>query len=371
MRKFIDECLKDREFESQIGEKAIKNRLQTLLRELCGKIADECDFNEILKTDVLKHLRGEIKEWWVRVPIANLKLKEPITIGSVKFEDFNEGLVANNEMISNHKGGGDFSRQMSDKATFYKILNEISQQGMAWAVTTINVHEKKVIEVAREQFEAALNAIRAFAHVFYSHDLNVAFGLPYELTAGTTGFIAKSQENISIQIDRRRFFVTFELTDKILKDLKEKFHLENLSVIVGKKWDDLNTLERAIRVAYLWLGRSVIASTYAESFTQCTIAIERLLIVDGEETTTERFADRLAYLWSDESDARKSIHKLAKRLYDIRSNIVHAGFESVELHQLKQIEEIAIGALVKTNAWLDKLDSHDAFREMLHDRKME
>jgi hypothetical protein len=92
--------------------------------------------------------------------------------------------------------------------------------------------------------------------------------------------------------------------------------------------------------------------------------------VDGEETTVERFADRLAYLLSDAPDERKDVHKAAKRLYDVRSKIVHAGFESVELHQLQEIESLAIGGIVKTASLLVDLANHNALRELLHERKM-
>lgn len=369
--EFVNECLKDRDFATQIGAEALMKHLQKLLRELHPKTRDELDLKEIVKKDVLKALRAEVRPWCVRVPIKNLGLASRLKIGNVTFVRQEEGVVANTKAVMDIQGPDDSARNVSDKAQLLKVVGEISGQGTAWAIAEIEAHEGRVKEVAREHIETAINVIRAFTHVFRSYSLRCAFGLPYELNDGMTGFVAECAKRISIQQDRRGFFARFELNDTVLRRLREEFYFDHLVRIAGEKWANLNSLERAIRVAFHWLGRSVIALTTAESFTHCAITLERILIVDGEDTTAEKFADRLAYLLADEVDYRKYLHKAAKRLYEVRSKIVHQGFESVELHQLEEIEGMAIRALVKTASLLDELDDHNALRNLLHQRKME
>jgi hypothetical protein len=218
--------------------------------------------------------------------------------------------------------------------------------------------------------ETAVNAVRAFIHVFHSHSLPCAFGLPGELTSSISGVVATTEQRLSIQFEGRKSFVPFELTDGVVQQLRQDLCFDELSRLAGTEWEALTSFERAVRVAFLWLGRSVIAHSTAGAFTDCAICLERLLIADDEETTVERFADRLAYLLAESADDRKYVHKTAKRLYDVRSRIVHAGFEAVEVSQLEEFESLAISALVKAAALLKDIREHSGLRDLLHDRKM-
>ena len=93
--------------------------------------------------------------------------------------------------------------------------------------------------------------------------------------------------------------------------------------------------------------------------------MERLLVADKEEATTERFADRLAFLNGATGEQRAHIAKTAKRLYNIRSRIVHAGLRDVVDDDWKLIEVLAVSAVMKTLGQLDKWASHVEFRDHL------
>lgn len=366
---FVNECLKDRDLANRVGADPIIKQLQSVVKNLWPPV-DQLDLDEVVKKDVLQPLRAKIKEWFVRVPIANLQIDKPLTVGNVKFVRHQDGIVSNAMMVVEFPDAEGIDR-VSEKAGMLKVVSQIAQQGTAWAETTILAHEGRVTEVTRAQIELAISAIRAFTHLFNSHSLRAAFGLPYELAGGFTGFIGTSADGFSIQNDRRGFTAPFTVDDQMIEHLQKHFAFDELSRIVGAEWDSLNTLQRAVRVALLWLSRSIIAQTPSEALTHCTIALERVLIVDGEETTVERFADRLAYLISDDKEHRKAIHKAAKRLYDVRSKVVHAGFSGVELRQHQEIEQLALEGMAAIGKLINELATHEALRELLHDRKMQ
>lgn len=369
MNGFVYECLKDRQFATQIGAEPIAKTLRAVLQELWPP-ASNLDPAGIVKGEILQKLREQIRKWSVRIPIANLKLSEPITIGNVKLVRHQDGTVANATMVVEHPDCEGFDR-VSEKAAMLTIVAQIAQQGTAWAEVEIQAHEGKIIDVAKCEVELAISLIRAFAHALRPYGFCDVFGLPYELAGAQTGFISQSSHGITIQNDVRRVSPPFELTAQELNLLKTDFAFDELSRIVGTEWDMLNSMERAVRVAVLWLGRSVIAQTEAEALTLCTIALERLLILDGEETTVERFADRLTYLLSEKVEERKAIHKAGKRLYDVRSKVVHSGFGSVEHSQRQEMESLAILAFKAIGKILKEVKSHEALRDLLHDRKMQ
>ena len=70
------------------------------------------------------------------------------------------------------------------------------------------------------------------------------------------------------------------------------------------------------------------------------------------------------------SECVRKLAYVAKRLYDVRSKIVHAGFEAVEKQQLQEMERLAMSALVATTQLLKEIDSHEKLRSILHDRKL-
>ncbi len=368
--EFVNECLKDREIASQIGDEALRARLRELLRRIHDKSEQPASLESVVKNEILKPLRAEIKTWCVRLPIVNLRLTSPLQLGRVTFLRHDDGVVANTRAIMGFEGAPDVLRSNSDKAGLLKVVAEIGRISSAWAEVEIQSHEGRIRHVAHEQVEAVVNAVRAFTRLFSSRQLRAAFGLPYELTALKTGAIAVSESRISIHTSLGGAFTPFAFTDDVHTCLKENCYLDSLVRIASENWSALNSLERAVRVACHWVGRSVIASTDADAFTRCTIALERLLVTDGEDTTVDRFADRLAYLLSDNAKERNYIHRAAKRLYNVRSNIVHAGFVSVAPTQLDEIENLAIGALVKVASLLDELPDHNALRALFHDRKM-
>jgi len=88
---FVNECLKERDFATQIGGGALEVRLHELVREFYPRMLDEIDFVEVVKKEVLQFLRAEIRSWCVRVPISNLRLNSPLIIGNVTFVRHEDG----------------------------------------------------------------------------------------------------------------------------------------------------------------------------------------------------------------------------------------------------------------------------------------
>ena len=60
--------------------------------------------------------------------------------------------------------------------------------------------------------------------------------------------------------------------------------------ILFRPADKRNSLETVLIDSFQALGRAVVAPTNELFFLGCTIALERLLIPDGEQTTTERWS---------------------------------------------------------------------------------
>ena len=364
---FVNECIKDRELAMKVGSQAIFNRIDALIKALFKSSSDslpKIDYASIVKQDILKYLRNEIQTWKVRVPIAKLNIKKEFHIGSVKFVPFQSGIVSNATMILNYQGP-EGENVEPVKSSMLGLAAEIAATGSAWAETEVSSHASRIKFAAIDQIELAINSLRSFTHVFHGRTLKAAFGLPYEIVDGRTGFLSVSDKGFQIDWDQRGPLANFELSDEVLGRLNAEFEFEKLSQIAGADFESLNSLERAVQVSIRWLGRSIVAPTTTDAFTLCAITMERLLICDGESTTTETLSDRTAFLIGSSPDSRAAVHRAVKRLYDIRSKIVHAGYEGVEIPQLIEIENLALLTLREILKLSKTLTSHEDLKAML------
>ena len=161
----------------------------------------------------------------------------------------------------------------------------------------------------------------------------------------------------------------FNLNDEKITHLGERCGFRDGAAILQKHESDWTSLESVVIQASQALGRSVVASSVDESFLGCTIAVERLLIQDGIDTTVERFSDRLALLLGGSKEVRESISKTAKRLYDLRSKIVHKAFAGITDDDYRIMENWAISCLIEALQTRQSEESHAEFCRTINARK--
>ena len=110
----------------------------------------------------------------------------------------------------------------------------------------------------------------------------------------------------------------------------------------GNKVEDLTL--RAVR----WGGRATAEETPEESFLLFTIALECLILPHGDNHELRyRLSQRVAQLLGRNTPERKSLMEKTKKLYDIRSKIVHSGHYEVNEEQYGEIYNIAKSTILK------------------------
>jgi hypothetical protein len=140
--------------------------------------------------------------------------------------------------------------------------------------------------------------------------------------------------------------------------------------ILDKPGEQRNSFEAVILQAFQSLGRAVVAPTMDMGFLGCTIALERMLIADGEEATTERWSDRLAVVMERDSARRQIIIKRAKQLYNLRSRIVHAGYSGVSDVDARLMERWALTVILIALGRHKEISSHSEFCRTIDPREI-
>lgn len=368
----VTEVRRDQQLQHLVDRKTIYSCIEKIVVDIVTREDQAApDYDKAIKADLLKSLRGGISEWTVLVPLVNLGLSQPIRICGIDLLPRNHGYVENVRFVMDRIGTGDAQRLMQEQAAMLKVLGDACTDSTTWGRVTIRAHASRLSFVAISKVESVINLVRAFSHVFYPHSIACAFGLAYDRAGGAVVTFGRTRAgSLSFQWDHRSSAALFELSENRVAQLREKYAFDTLESITSKDSADRSNLEAAIYAATHWLGRSVAMVAREDAFTFCAIAIERLLICDGEEATTEKFAERLAYILSDDPDTRKQVYRDAKRLYHVRSRIVHAGYVGVETEEYVDLENLALCCLVEVAKRIDDFKDQDGLKGWLHNQKM-
>jgi hypothetical protein len=369
--KFVIEVMKDNEFKKYIAPTAIEKKLESVLRKTQGKLP-ETDILEFLKLEILKPLREEIRPWIAYVPIDNLTVQNKLKIGDVVF--LSKEVVKNelDDLYSKHQYAGTTEEQNEQREGINKVLDYFYENCYSYAKVAVRAHETKSSQKAIEIAYVSINALRAFTHIMYSHTMKPYFGLPNEVQRGAwLTVLYGNDENKGFHIDfhQRQSLVTFEINETNINKLNEYCCFQKIQQILATPPDKRRDIENIIIQTLQALGNSVVSPTIDMKFLNCTIALERLLIAEGEETTTERFTDRLTLILSNDPKNRLRIREKAKDLYNKRSKIVHAAFFGVEEEDYRLFENWAIGILVHILKTYSKYKSHKDFCNIIDELK--
>jgi hypothetical protein len=363
IRRFIAETMKDDEFKRYVSLKAVEKQLDTLIRKTAG-ILPKGSVEETLKSGVLKPLREAIRPWLVFLPIENLLVRKKFKIGDVVFLSSDVARKEIDTLFDEHKFAGDTDEKEGQRKQVETLLSPYHSGYGSYAKVCVRAHASKSSQKATEIAYLCINALRAFTHVLYSHTFKTYFGLPNEVQRGTWLTVSHGNDEkkgFHIDLHQRQANVAFEINKTNMNTLKEHCCFGKIQRIFATPSNRRKEIEVILIQALQALGTSVVAPTIDLKFLNCTTALERMLISDGEETTVDRFTDRLALTLHDDPKQRLKIKQKAKELYNKRSRILHAGFFGVEEEDYHLFENWAIALIVSLLKDSSQYESHKDF----------
>jgi len=363
IRRFITETMKDDEFKRYVGPKAVEKQLDRLIRKTAG-ILPKGSVEETLKSGVLKPLREAIRPWLVFLPIENLLVRKKFKIGDVVFLPSDVARKEIDTLFDEHKFAGEPDEQDKQRKQVEQLLSLHHNGYGSYAKVGVRAHATKSSQKATEIAYLCINALRAFTHVLYSHTFKTYFGLPNEVQRGTWLTVSHGNDEkkgFNIDLHQRQAQVAFEINETNMNILQEHCCFEQIQRIFATPADRRKEIEVVIIQALQALGTSVVAPTIDLKFLNCTTALERILIANGEETTTDRFTDRLALTLHNNPKQRLRIKEKAKELYNKRSRIVHGAFFGVEEEDYHLFENWAIALVVRLLKSSSEYKSHKDF----------
>lgn len=312
-------------------------------------------------------------DWIFIVPLENIELQVKFfKIGDVRLSVFNERKMR--KCINLFKSILEHNPHHVAKEK-KKFLDDIKKHccepniGKICAEVRIGGAIDKAHESALEKIRMALNVLRLYTYP-NEFDFNKKyFGIVGEVIPSIVRSTIRYQEDFrkaSPTLERVGFLFPFEINRRRIRFMK-KHGFNIIHKILKEKTP--SEFEERLLAAISWFGNAfsigVITTREVrilggrrvptkkkleyfsanDRFLKLMISLESLFIF-GREAVTSNIAERVAFTLEKGYEERKNIAKYMKKLYKIRSNIVHHGGVEVRKSDLDSLAGLTQKAII-------------------------
>lgn len=313
-------------------KKALNGFLRILLAEsqiedenvVLESVADALDLSNLEEqfSNLIQGLRDQVQDQTVFVPIEGLDLKiDGLAVGTVE--------------LFTRRPGNELDQILEEARDEERLKEDIQDAACYSKVEVIGDDDFARDEAIRRTLEAILILnlyVSSSLHQTNWSSIQVASVVFNQTVAGTG--VRKSFEHdrpLKLSGDERDSMVEWGLAEL------------NACYLPGNN----SRIAERIRRAVTWYSKAVDASSLEERFVHLSIALESLLIgkEEGESpyattgSITQKLGERVAFLLGDDFENRQLIERDTKRLYGLRSGIVHRG-ETISRDALRNMDHL-------------------------------
>ncbi|UNU25666.1 HEPN domain-containing protein [Microcoleus vaginatus] len=222
-------------------------------------------------------------------------------------------------------------------------------------------HFEKAIEIADEHFERFELILR---YVLGSATNRFEVGvLNYQGWRHRKAYILSDMGEVSNSWTRHGPREPIPLDDPCF--VKEDTGYHTVWGFTTKK--NLNKFQKRIMLAVEWIGQSMADPSPPSAFIKAAIALEIIFTYNERDIITpsimNQISESIALILGSSVDERLKLESSVKKLYGLRSKIVHSGNKDISQADYKALLEIARSVIIKILT-SDKLNSVDSVEEL-------
>ena len=352
-REVCQKLLKEFSKEGSFSKSAIDSALKTAVFEFidiskCRNPDPSVRLDEALE-NLWKFLNRPHEEYECYIEVGGFRVASlPARFGDVRFVVFSNYQLGKLKRIIRTSSTGNTSNKLEVINT---SLNPLLNHSVA-IVRVEALDSQAAKTLAERKVRTTIESLNFFSGIVPSN--NAGLFLPTERRSNSIrGFI--------VAIKSRRIKV-FEMSDT-----KECSHGPTVSFSIAKlrqskspivrsaakRVDSLlkgnkNKVEKLTLRSVCWGGRATTEKTREESFLLFAVALECLVLPgDDNRELGYRLSQRVAQLLSKDALERKELMEKTKKLYNVRSKIVHSGHYEVTEEEHNEIHSIAKSVIFK------------------------
>jgi hypothetical protein len=313
----------------------------------------------------IKSLRGLESACRVTVPVVNLHPKSPLKIGEVSFhpQGYAEGAIVE-PILKEIESKQNPPEEKAQLVQNYRGFLVPYLKAPCVAEVEFIGHESTAPEKAYELVREPLNLLRCYIPVLFGTTFEHRIGLCDDIGRSVSPCVAlHGKGGYHLEGKIGGFGLEYEVDETTLTFLREKGAFDELSGVLARKPE--NGLETALRTAIWWIGTGNHLLNDAQQVVAMTTGLEALLIPDGVEDKADVLSRGAAHLLRAHAVERTELFQRMKKLYGMRSEVVHQGRLDIPVAELADLKYHALAVLVEmakraAGGWTKVKDLADA-----------
>lgn len=290
-------------------------------------------------TYIIDEMENSIEELKVHHLMLNIDIKEPFQIGNVHFEFFTKEYF--------DKLSRDFQAKKPGADNYYEAMRE-QYQGRVFATYIVRAEPNKAKEIALRECSLAVDILKMCSQTLDVPHLKNSFDIDSRVREnGQNKVIIMNTNNLKkmrVTMSRGPNHHTIDDSEwkKMLNRQIADFH--NFLLELNK---DGSELKQLIVNAIKRFGTAISNSDLHQRTVELFTILESLLLFDKNSPIIDsvcRYSSKLVFKQPDE---RKELISLLKRMYEVRSALIHhAKQKEFDLNDLRKLQYTVVLLLV-------------------------
>lgn len=338
-----------------LGKRFSRTRLWSEVRSLLLSTFDadptsiEKDMVQSTASLIKKLEMMPVLQWRVLVPIENLVLKVPsLEIGKVHLATFEK--AEHDEVLTTVQklNESSTSPEPVKESAMQMVTDLVSKTYLHKTVATATVDavdENHALALAEEETEQALNVLRLYGVLGNNTRMRQVF-------IGPEGTIFQGR-HITLCLAGDRFFLPWRITGYLFEfeidantlALMDKLSFQRLREICKKSQEEMTDFERLLVTAIDFYGRATNEPNPRNAYISFLISLESLLLKEGEPRSL--LAERVALVVGKDAQTRTALFKQTRAAYQLRSRIIHDGFDDVTEADVWRVSTIGFQVILR------------------------
>ena len=352
-RSVRNKLLQEFSKEEDLSESALDSALKTAVFE-CVDIPKQRDKDLDVRLDnalekLQKFLNRPPERYECYIEVGGLDISSLRgSFGDIRFVSFNKYQLEKLRKTIRMKHAGD----LSEKLEFIDIglrplLNHLL------AVVKVNARDNRAAKtLAERKLRTHMECLNFFSGIISRDSTLFLAKDPY--SDSTRGFSIAASGSINIfdiftetAVNPSRSTAGFSLKElRQSPDSMVRRAARHLGTLLKK--ENRNKVEEVTLRAVYWGGRATAEQTREESFLFFTVALECLVLPNRNNLELSyRLSQRVAQLLGRNTRERRNLMERTKKLYVIRSKIVHSGHYEVNEEEYAEIYNITKSTILK------------------------
>lgn len=350
VRNFIQRCLADPQFSGKVSEKTVDLELCAILG-YCWVVETDNKTRLLLLDEIIENLRAKIQPSTVYSPMFNMRVHvDNFSIGDVQFHKAEPN--ARDFMVHRMNDGCQLKEEEQAPHSVFRGADK----AFVVASVVVECDIAHASELASKRIGEAIGLLHAFSGWMVSGDQKPK---PDSNLVTATSLLAVSS-NKSYRIANRRDRITdLSITDKFCEHISTHWNFAYLSNLLRTPLEPRTELEEALVRAIAWAGKGALSQDPVAAILFFCIVLENLTTGTKRGDLTDSVARTVAMILHTDPLNRHKIYDDVKKIYNLRSNIVHRGVASVEEMDLLIAEGFALGLIIELSKRTNEFDSLD------------